>query len=261
MTSPQQYTPQSPTLLDEIASAKRTADQILRNNPLTNAVISQGLMRWLGNYLQPSGEPVNFLWIGEFLPPDPAMGKPQKGVVLFRDDVTQGIYSFAMYDHNPGGGGLGLRQTIHLQSGDGIRLYEEARDWGLHYPQEMVPMGPNDQLVSNWPGTPVTPTSNWYTLWEGRMNVQGSQLDYRFFCATTSGATGNFRVKIDAQDGQPDMFSTVYAVPVTSFLFVQGFLDVRIHRGRTVTVKLEAQDTNSTGRAHATVVAFRNYTP
>jgi hypothetical protein len=263
MTSPERYSPRNPSLIDALAAAKRTADQLMRNNPLTNAVVGNGLIRFLGNYLTPGGTRVNFLWIGEFFPLDTTLNKPQKGFVLFRDDVTQGNMSIAIYDHDPNGAfGAGLRQTIHMFSGDGKRLFTESRAWGQQWPHENIAMGATG-TVTQWPASPTPSDADWHTVNEGRMNVVGNSLDYRFFACTLAGAAGEVRLSIDAQGGQPQMILNFAALGVTSSAFYSGLWDVSAHRGETVTLRTEAKVTNGVamGQTAIAVVAFRCYSP
>lgn len=260
MTSPQQYTPREYTALDTVQAAKRTADAILRSNPLTNAVISHGLMRWTGNHLTGSGAKIDHLWIGEFFPPDTSLGGiPQKGFSLVRDDSTGGTPAFQLYDHDPGGGGLGLRQTIHLESLDDQRLMSEARTGGQQWPEENIVMGPLPRAFTEWTGTPITPDNAWWTLWEGRANVLGNQIVARYWAASTSGATSEFRIRFEGIGG--DVIGPVRTLGAGLDGVFEDTITVSADRGFTRTFRLEARTTNLTGRARMQYISARCYTP
>lgn len=259
MTSPQQYTPRDLSALDILQSSKRTADAILRNNPLTNARISHGLMVWVGNHVKTgSSDKVEFFWVGDFLPADTTMGGiPQKGVVMFRDDATGGQYAWALYDHDPGGGGLGLRQTIHLRSGDGKRMHTEARHGGMQWPQSDIYMGATG-LILEWPSTDQ---GTFQTLSEGRVSVIGNHVVARYWAATSGGATGEWRVRVEGPSG--DIIGPLRTLGVNANTAFEDQLDVSIGRGDTFPIRLEARVTNGTGptgRARCAPISFRCYT-
>ena len=65
INAPTSY-PSPPSLFQAVQETQRVARQILRSNPLANAVTTYGLMKWVGRYNQGS-----YLWIGEFFPADP----------------------------------------------------------------------------------------------------------------------------------------------------------------------------------------------
>jgi hypothetical protein len=134
--------------MDNILYAQGLADQIMRNNPLVNAVVSRGLMKWYGNYQNPDGSPVNFLWIGEFLPSDPNLGnRPQKGFSLVRDDSTHSS-AINLYDKSPG---TPLKQTLTLGSADGQPMMDESRNQGgWSFPRVFFPVnGASYNLPAN----------------------------------------------------------------------------------------------------------------
>lgn len=205
MTSPEQYTPRSFSYLDWVAAAKRTADDIMAANPLTNAVISRGLMQWRGNHTDVNGDKVNFVWIGEFRPEDTTMGGiPQRGSVFWRDDSTaasveKGTIAWALYDHNPGGDGLGLRQTIHSYSVDNNQLINESRSGGLRFPRMPVPMGPGGGASrTSWHQTTST---SMQTLSEGGCSGIGRHVYARYWSHNEGGVAGEFQVTVEWPGG------------------------------------------------------------
>src|SRR3954463_6681312 len=102
MTYPQS-TPYPPSMVDNIAYAQDVVDKIMRNNPLVGAVIPNGLMKWYGNYTNPAGREVFFLWLGVFSPGDPTVGgKPRRGFSLVRDDGTPSS-ALALFARTPAG--------------------------------------------------------------------------------------------------------------------------------------------------------------
>lgn len=259
MTSPEQYTPRNISALDAIAAAKRTADAILRSNPLTGAVVSHGLMKWIGNHLDGSGNKINFLWIGEFFPADTTMGGiAQRGISMVRDDSTGGQSAFALYDHDPGGGGLGLRQTIHWGSLDAKRLYSEARNGGQQWPQSNVAMGTVSNDIGDWTRTSVVADNVWRTLAEGRVNVVGKHLIGRYWAATTGGCIGEFRVLVEGAAG--DIVGPTNPLGANLNTVFEDQLDVSSERGDTRVVRLLARTTNTVGAARIQIVSFRCYT-
>ena len=259
MTNPQlTYAPRNPDFIDTIGYTQRVVDSILRNNPLTDAVVSEGLVRWLGNYTN-SGNPdkINFLWIGEFLPADVNLpgSPPQRGFSLVRDDSRGGISAIALFDGNPGGGG-GLRQTLTISSGDNRRLMSESRDGGWSWPQDNIWMGALDSDLSLWTGTDAAAFS---TIHEGRVNVVGNRVFYRVFGATTGGATGDFRLRVE--DGGAGIVGTTHTLGVNANSVFDDSVDVSALRGNTTTIRWEARRTNGVGKARSQVISMRCYTP
>ncbi len=260
MTTPEQYTPRSISALDAIAAAKRTADAILRSNPLTGAVVSHGLMKWIGNHVDGFGNKINFLWVGEFFPADTTMGGiAQRGIVMVRDDSTGGQSAFALYDHDPGGGGLGLRQTIHWGSLDAKRLYSEARNGGQQWPQENIAMGTVSNEILDWTRTPTAPDNIFHTLAEGVVNIVGKSVFARYWAATTGGGNGEYRVLIEVPGGT-DIIGTVNTLGVNVNTVFQDEVDVQAQRGESRVIRLQARTPNATGAARIQVVSFRCYT-
>lgn len=258
MTNPQQfYMPKNPDFLDSIGYTQRVVDAILRNNPLTDAVVSHGLIKWIGNYTN-AGNPdkINFLWIGEFLPADTNLpGNPaQRGFSLLRDDSRGGRSAIALYDPNPAAGG-GLRQQLLIGSGDGQRLIHEHRDGGWAYPETNVAMGERWSDLTRWPS--IT-SGSFDTLAEGRCSVIGNRLSYRMFAATTNGASAEFRMKVVGFAG--DILGTTHTLGTNSNGVFDSFLDISSQRGTTVPVIWEARVTGGGGEARTSVISVRNYT-
>lgn len=262
MTSFEQYTPRNISALDALAAAKRTADQILRSNPLTNAVISHGLMKWIGNHVDVNGDKINFLWIGDFFPADTTMGGiPQKGIVMWRDDstgsaVNDGRLAFALYDHDPGGGGLGLRQTIHMDSLDGKAILSESRLGGQQFPHLNIPMGFSGTDTGKWA---TADSASFFTLLEGFGHCVGTQLYARFWSQTQSTAAGEFRVTVTWSGGT--ITGTVFSQAVNTVTFREDTLDVSAARGEMLQVKVEGRRASGTGTVAAAPISFRNFTP
>jgi hypothetical protein len=255
MTSPQAYAPRSPTILDNLGYTQRVVDAILRNNPLTDAMVSEGLVRWIGNYTN-AGNPdkINFMWIGEFFPADPNLGGiAQRGISMVRDDSRGGVSAFAMYDPNPGAGG-GLRQVITLTSGDARVLARESRNGGWGWPEENVAMCPLG-FLDQWPGTQ---SAAFDTLAEGRANALGRQLHYRVWFVATNGAAGEGRVRVEGVGG--DVMSSVTTIGVNGSQVAEGVIDISASRGSTVPVRLEARRTNGAGEMRAVAISIRSYT-
>lgn len=260
MTTPEQYTPRNYSELDYIAAAKRTADAILRTNPLTNAVVSRGLMRWIGNHVDINGDKINFLWIGDFFPADTTMGGiPQKGIVMWRDDstgtsVNDGRQAFALYDHDPGGGGLGLRQTIHWSSLDGKNLWSEARAGGQDFPHMNVPMCATGSDTGKWAATDST---SFATILEGYSHAVGNSLYARFWSQTQSTAAAEFRVTVTYSGGT--IVGTLFSQAVNTVALREDTIDVAAARGEMLQIKVEGRRSSGTGSVGAAPISFRNF--
>lgn len=255
MTSPSYYTPSNPSALDTIGYTKRVVDQLLRNNPLHNAAVESGLMRWLGNYTSDGGGAINFLWIGEFFPQDTNLpgNPPQKGFSLVRDDSRGGRSAVAMFDPNPGVGD-GLKQALYLGGGDGQSLAAESRQGGWQFPEEGVPVYARDSDLALWSGTDAGAYS---AIYEGRVSVVGRHVAYRVWDACTGGATGQFRLKVEA--GGTQVLGAVHTLPANANGVTDGTVDVSALRGQTASIYWEAQRTNGVGKARASIISLRCY--
>jgi len=141
------YTPRESTIVDAVAETRRIADQVMRNNPLVDAVISQGLTRFRGNY------GADFAWFGEFYPADrnltDAYGNelPQRGIIFVRDD-PQHNSAFQLYDFDPRAGEA-LRQRIGMHDADGKPLLWEGWDGGRAFPDAPVVMYQRETIDPN----------------------------------------------------------------------------------------------------------------
>lgn len=254
MTSPSFYSPRTPSAIDTIGYTQRVVDSILRNNPLHNAAIESGLMKWFGNYTDDDGSKRNFLWIGEFLPADTNLpgDPPQRGFSMVRDD-SRGTAAFNLYDPFPSTGD-GLKQRLALLSGDGHGLMIESRQGGWNYPQAPIPMGHRDSDLSLWPGTD---SGSFSGIYEGQMTLTGRDIAYRMWDACTGGATGQFRLRVE---GSVSLTSAVHTLPANGNGVVDSSMDVSAMRGETVTVYWEAARTNGVGKARASLISIRNFT-
>lgn len=255
------YAPRDQSAVDIMQYARRAIDEMARSNPLQNAVVSLGLIRWIGNYTN-SGNPdkINFLWIGEFFPGDPDMGgRAQRGFSLVRDDSRGGRSAIAMYDPSPDAGNSGLRQVLIFSSGDGQRMFEESRDGGQRYPEEHQWMGPIGDSTQIWPGTP---NAGFSILWEGRANIVGNRLRYRMFCVNDTGVASEHRMRVSLNSG--DVNGTTHVLASGTQDVFEADMDVSAGRGTTVTIRWEARCTAGGGGANktrASAITVRCYTP
>lgn len=249
MTTPDQYTPRQPSIVDVIAYSRRLLETVMRNNPLTDATVDRGLIKWFGNYpTQGTSSPINFLWIGEFLPADTNLGGvPQRGFSLVRDDSRGGKSAVAMFDPTPGAGG-GLRQTLVLGSGDGFPLSTEHRNGGEAWPGFPVPMAIYGDDLSLWPSVV---DSNFFPIMLGQAAGLGRTLSYRIATGTTGGAAGELRVR--AIGGSMDVSGSVHTLAAGGQGNFFGAIDVSAARGGTIEVYVEGRRTNGVGKVHATV--------
>lgn len=255
MTSPSYYTPQNPSVLDTIGYTKRVVDQILRNNPLHNAAVAAGLMRWIGNYPSDGGDLINWLWLGEFLPADTNLpgSPPQKGFSLLRDDSRGGRSAINLYDPFPSTGD-GLKQRLGIGSGDGERLFDESRQGGWKFPEEGVPVYARDTDMATWTGTD---SGSFTPIYEGRVSIVGRHLAYRVWNATTGGATGQFRLKVEY--GSTVITGPVHSLPANSNGVVDNVVNVAALRGNTASIYWEVARTNASGKARASIISLRNF--
>lgn len=156
----QQYTPRRADLVDALADVRRVSDATVRANPLRNAVVDDGLMRWRGKY----GD--DFLWVGEILPADPTDGEPQRAFVLNRDDPI-GAPAFSMYDFAPQPGGP-LRQRVVQEDADGRTMFREGTDGGVAWPYTSMSVFVNNAFEHD--GAPRIKassigTGSWRPMW------------------------------------------------------------------------------------------------
>lgn len=254
MTTPSFYAPKPPSYLDTIGYTQRVVDSMLRNNPLHNAAVESGLMKWFGNYVDPGGDPRNYLWIGEFLPADTNLpgDPPQRGISMVRDD-SRGTAAFNLYDPVPSVGD-GLKQRLFFGGGDNEALFIESRQGGWRFPEAPVPMCPLDSDLLTWPGTD---SASFGTLWEGRMSLTGRNMAYRVWNACTGGASGQFRLRIE---GSTTILGPTHSLAVNTNAVVDTSIDVSACRGQTVAVHWDAVRTNASGKARSSVITMRNFT-
>lgn len=252
------YAPRDQTVVDVIMAARRAIDEMTRSNPLQSAVVSSGLIKWLGNYPNAgSSDPINFLWIGEFLPADPDMGgAAQRGFSLVRDDSRGGISALAMYDPSPDAAGSNLRQVLIMTSGDGVRMFEESRDGGQRWPEETMWLGPIGDDTNLWPGAA---SATFATLWEGRGSLVGNRLKYRVFCANGAGTSGEYRMRVSLASG--DVTGPTHTLGSGAQNVFDDEVDVAAGRGETVAIRWEARRTAGANKTRASVISARCYTP
>lgn len=259
MSSPfNPYAPRDQSAVDIIQYARRAIDEMARSNPLQNAVVSSGLIKWIGNYTN-SGNPdkINFLWIGEFLPADPDMGgRAQRGFSLVRDDSRGGRSAIAMYDPSPDAGNSGLRQVLIFSSGDGKRLFEESRDGGQRFPEENLWMGVIGDTTALWS---ATPNGTFATLWEGRASLVGNRIFYRVFCSNDTGVSSEHRMRVTLSSG--DVVSTTHTLGSGLQEVFDSSVDISAGRGETVPFRWESRVTAGVNKTRATVISARCYTP
>lgn len=157
--------------MDAVAETRRIADQVMRNNPLVDAVISQGLTRFRGNY---GGD---FAWFGEFLPGDRNLTDdygnmlPQRGISFVRDDPLHNS-AFAMYDFDPRAGEA-LRQRIYMRDADGKALFLEGFNGGRAFPDTPIVMYQRESFEN-----PVAVWTADRTVYSGEGNLTGTRVEF-----------------------------------------------------------------------------------
>lgn len=252
MTYPQ-FTPYPPSMIDNLQYTQQLADAIMRNNPLVNAVVPYGLMKWYGNYTDVDGSPVNFLWIGEFLPSDPNMGgKAQKGFSLVRDDSTHSS-AIAMYDRNPA---TPLRQTLTVSSWDNQPMLSESRSQGgISFPRQQIPMGRADGSYTQFPQTANTTVS---TLMEGRLSGTGNTLHYRIWGNSDPTSSGQVRMRVT--DGAISIVGAWHTIPLNGNAIFDSTIDITAVRGHLeANVYMEAQVTSASGKVYCSQIVLTVY--
>jgi hypothetical protein len=138
----QEFTPRSTNIVDAIAETKRVTESALRSNPLRNAVVDDGLMKWRGNYAGGLGGA--YLWIGEFSPNDGVLGKRQRGFALSRDDPKHARVLWVYDDQGEAANPINkpLRQQLTMHDADDAPILREARSGGVQWPWAAVPIYP-----------------------------------------------------------------------------------------------------------------------
>lgn len=252
------YAPRQQSAIDNLRYAEQKVDELTRSNPLQSAVVTRGLIKWIGNYTN-SGNPdkINFLWIGEFFPGDPNFGgAPQRGFSLVRDDSRGGVSALAMYDPQPNFAGTGLRQVLIMTSGDGQRLMEESRDGGRRWPEEPVPMYSIPESVAQWTDTT---SASFATMFEGRVPVVGRTVAYRVWCLNEAATASEFRLRV--QGGSGDIVGTTHTLAAGANDVFDAQLDVSSERGTSRIIRWEGRRTSGANKVRAVVIAMRCYTP
>lgn len=211
------YAPRESTIVDAVAETRRIADQVMRNNPLVDAVIDRGLTRFRGNYGS------DFAWFGEFLPYDQNLTDdfgdplPQRGISFVRDD-PQHNSAFAMYDFDPRAGEA-LRQRISMHDADGKPLLWEGWEGGRAFPDAPIVLyqretiDPNGVQIGsdvvvfsgegNLIGTKVRMAAAWGTAggspnWSWYVRLSGGGVTIN--TATVNGAGGgNFSIDVNVK--------------------------------------------------------------
>lgn len=149
----QQLTPRNTNIVDAVAETRRITDAALRSNPLRNAIIDDGLMKWRGNY---SGGPLagTYLWIGEFTPRDNVLDKQQRGFILSRDDPkkARALWMYDPYASTSNPVNQPLRQLLSMHDADDNPIMREGRSGGTAFPWANIPMYPQ---VSDFLGVEV----------------------------------------------------------------------------------------------------------
>lgn len=206
-----QLTPRSPNLVDAILETQRVAEAQARANPLTNAIVDGGLIRWRGNYSAAAGQQGYYARIGELddAPDDPVTGKPQRGLSIRRDDPS-GSLAIRVYDHtanlHPAGP---LRQKVAIFDYLGNRIIQEGEKGGLVAPQMAVVLY---SLTDNY--TAAAATSGWQTVAGGETFKNGHVVTGRGRVFCPYGYTTQVRLVVS---GTPAFGSliTQFSTPVT----------------------------------------------
>jgi len=238
-----QSTPFPPSVVDAVLYAGNLADQIMRNNPLVNAIVPRGLMKWYGNYQNPDGSKVNFLWIGEFLPADPNMGNvAQKGFSLVRDDQTHSS-AINLYDKSPG---TPLKQTLTIGSYDGQPMLDESRNQGgWSFPRLYFPMNGASYQLSAWPQI----NSGTRDIVWGQVSAMGHLLDIQPWAITDAGVSATYQLRADDGAGHV-VFGPTHSFGGGSNSAWLDTLDISVMRGaKVVTVSLNVNITAGGGGA------------
>lgn len=232
LTAP--YAPRESTLVDAVAETRRIADQVMRNNPLVDAVIDRGLTRFRGNYGS------DFAWFGEFFPPDRNLvddfgeQQPQRGISFVRDDPSHAP-AFAMYDFDPRTGEP-LRQRIYLHDADGKLFLAEGFNGGRAWPDTPIVMYQRESFEN--------PAATWTsdrTVFSGEGHLTGTRVDFSGAYTVTVGTDsisnylrisgGGVTINTPTQTVTGSQ-NVSHTVDVKSILNVSDYVNVEWHMWR-----------------------------
>lgn len=232
LTAP--YAPREANLVDAIAESRRIADQLMRNNPLTDAVIDRGLTRFRGNY---GGD---FAWFGEFLPADRNLlddfgnPLPQRGISFVRDDPGQET-AFVMYDFDPRAGEP-LRQRVYMNDADGKLFLAEGFNGGRAWPDSPIVLYQRESFES--------PRATWGSdrmVYSGEGNLTGTLVDFSAAYTVSDGVStisnylrvsgGGITINTPTQTVTGNQ-NVSHLVNVKSILNVADYVNVEWHMWR-----------------------------
>jgi hypothetical protein len=245
----QQYTPRQTSIVDAVAETKRVVEASLRANPLKNAVVDSGLMRFRGNY------GIDFLWIGEFYPKDPILDKPQRAVLIRRDDHI-GADVLAYWDWYPDPA-RPLRQKMRMRDASNRPILEEGGSGGLQFPRNNIVCYPvagawlpvpteisDTGSINSWDyyygAANSTRNTDPTNIWEGKGSMTGRRLYVRWWQVTTDNSNGGVRLHVDF-DGSSESYTSSWNwmedgnTPQFDILFSEDAV------GRAVNVVVEGQ--------------------
>lgn len=191
----QQYTPRQSDLVDAVAESRRAIDAAIRSNPLRNAVIDDGLMRWRGNYT--GGINASYLWIGEIFPVDAVLGKMQRAFVLSRDDNVRAraLWMYDPFAESANPVSQPLRQLVSMHDADNYPMVVEGRYGGLRFPHTQIALYPVRNLFGGGP-VPYLHAQNQTVvgqvnlLYRGMGSMSGSRIFARGYFATNNASAG-----------------------------------------------------------------------
>lgn len=176
------FAPRESTIVDAVAESRRIADQLMRNNPMVDAVVSQGFTRFQGNY-----DDALFLLLGEFYPADQNLvddfgaPQPQRGFHLQRDDPGH-QQALSMYDFNPLAG-IPLRQRLYMRDADGEPLMLEGYNGGRAWPDSPIVMYQRESFEN--------PAATWTSdrsVFSGEGDLTGTLVDFSAAYTCTVGS-------------------------------------------------------------------------
>jgi hypothetical protein len=176
------YMPRESTIVDAVAESRRIADQVMRNNPLVDAVVDRGLTRFRGNY------GADYAWFGEFSPVDRNLTDdfghelPQRGIVFWRDDPSHNQV-FALYDFDPRAGEP-LRQRWYMHDADGKMIFAEGFNGGRAFPDTSIVMYQRESFEN--------PAATWTSdrvVYSGEGNLTGTRIEFTGAYTVSDGSS------------------------------------------------------------------------
>lgn len=249
----QRYTPRQTDIVDAVVETKRVMTASLRANPLRNAVVDDGLMKWRGNYgsaFSLGDIRASYLWIGEVSPRDAVLNKTQRGVFITRDDPS---HARVLWMYDPWAASAGpdrpLRQLFTMNDADDRPVLHEHIDGGLAIPISPIPLMErgwtyvNGSAVPAWAG--ATASATFQNLYEGTGPMTGVRIRVIGIITSVAGTNLIARAHFSFNNGYERYSDEAIVTGAQSefFVFEEDFKGLDLV-GRIVQVSVQARISN-----------------